>query len=147
MELRNAKYVTPSMINVEINHPELGWIPFTCIDEDAHSTQQVFARVLNGEAGEITPADPGPTEEELLQQQREQMTCSNLQGRLAMADAGVLSTVEAAIAQSDLKTQIAWDRAQYFRRLSPMVLGMQTVLGWTDERMDELFRQAVLIEA
>jgi hypothetical protein len=39
-ECRNAKYVRSdnSLIDVEINHPEFGWIPYTINDDDTDTT-------------------------------------------------------------------------------------------------------------
>jgi hypothetical protein len=34
MEYRNAKYTEFGKISCEINHPTLGWIPFTCNPDD-----------------------------------------------------------------------------------------------------------------
>ena len=40
MEYRNAKYVKSdnSLIDVEINHPEFSWIPYTISDDDTDTT-------------------------------------------------------------------------------------------------------------
>ena len=34
MEYRNAKHIGQNRIDCEINHPDRGWIPFTCDPED-----------------------------------------------------------------------------------------------------------------
>lgn len=44
MEYRNAKYNEFNTIDVEINHPEFGWIPCT-LDENDADTQDLFAEV------------------------------------------------------------------------------------------------------
>jgi hypothetical protein len=62
-----------------------------------------------------------------------------LQATRALLQAGFLDAVEAAVAAADRETQLAWAKATAFERNSPFVLGMKTVLGWTDEQVDSLF--------
>lgn len=92
------------------------------------------------------PATPEPSPEEALQAEREAMQPSRLQCRLAMIEEGVLDQAEAAVAAADQITQEAWAAAQYFRRLSPLVLGMIANLGWAEEFADDLFRLALTKE-
>lgn len=58
MNIRNAKQRASGVIDCEIEHHELGWLPYTAREDD-DSTLQVYARCLNGEAGDITD-DPFP---------------------------------------------------------------------------------------
>ena len=51
MNIRNPVRISDSIINCQLEHPEFGWIPYTSMPEG--STQQIYARILNGEAGEI----------------------------------------------------------------------------------------------
>jgi hypothetical protein len=64
-EYRNAAYIQNGWINVEINHPDMGWVPFTCDPNDSASlidTQQLFDLIeSNGDAAAYVP----PTQEEL----------------------------------------------------------------------------------
>ena len=64
-EYRNAEYISNGWINVEINHPDMGWVPFTCDPNDAASlvdTQQLFDLIeSNGDVAAYVP----PTQEEL----------------------------------------------------------------------------------
>lgn len=34
MEYRNAKYNKHGTIDCEVNHPQFGWVPFTCSKDD-----------------------------------------------------------------------------------------------------------------
>lgn len=72
---KNPQYATPdeSLIDLEWNHPEFGWIPFTASPDDVEQHgRDIHAAALAGEYGPIAPYD-GPTEEEILEQQmREQ---------------------------------------------------------------------------
>ena len=72
---------------------------------------------------------------------------SRFQARAALLGAGLLASIEAAIAQADPVAQLAWSDAQEFRRDSPTVLAISAGLGLTDEQLDELFRTASTITA
>jgi len=71
----SPKYSTPdgSTIDLMIEHPEFGWIPFTASAQDVEPLgQDLHARAVAGEFDEIAPYD-GPSEEEILADQvREQ---------------------------------------------------------------------------
>lgn len=70
-ECKNPQYAAPdnSLINVEWNHPEFGWIPFTASPDDVEQHgRDIYAAAIAGEYGPIAPYD-GPSEEELLGQQ------------------------------------------------------------------------------
>ena len=43
-----------------------------------------------------------------------------------------------------VKVVLAWNNAIQFERLSPMVAGIATALGWSDEQLDTLFEAAAL---
>ena len=51
---RNPKYNENGTIDLEINHPTLGWIPFTADknDSEAHG-RAIFQSCVNGEYGEV----------------------------------------------------------------------------------------------
>ena len=69
---------------------------------------------------------------------------SRFQARAALHQSGKLSEVEAAIAESDLFTQMAWQDAQEFRRNSPTILALGDQLGLD---LDALFIAAAQIQA
>lgn len=72
---------------------------------------------------------------------------SRFQALAALHIAGLLTSVEAAVAQADTLTQLAWANAQEFRRDSAMLLTLAATLGLTDEQLDNLFIAAAQIEA
>lgn len=61
------------------------------------------------------------------------------QAKLALYGAGLLETVEAAIAAADKATQITWNEAIEFRRDDPLINGLGKQLGLTDAQIDQLF--------
>lgn len=101
---------------------------------------------LGSEAPPV-PLLPGPTQEERLVLERENMIASRFQAKAALLQAGHLSAVEAAVANADTLTQLAWAEAVELRRASPMIATLAQAIGLSDEDVDELFRVAMQIEA
>lgn len=78
MEYRNPKFNRVGTIDVEINHPTLGWIPFTANPADPETLGRViYATLIKGDVApyEAPPPVPEPvpvkSEVELL---REELT-------------------------------------------------------------------------
>lgn len=92
------------------------------------------------------PPEPEPPEPDRAAE-RESMVCSRFQAKAALYLAGLLPAVEAAIAQADPVTQIAWAEAVEYRRNSPTILALAGAMELTDEQVDNLFRTAMQIEA
>lgn len=67
-----------------------------------------------------------------------------IQAREAIRRAGLLPQVEALIADpaTDPLTKSAWEYALSFKRQSPTILAVAQALGWTDEQLDALFKDA-----
>lgn len=68
------------------------------------------------------------------------------QAKAALLDAGLLDDIEALMADlaTDRTVVLAWNNVTEFRRLSPMVAGIASALGWSDEQLDGLFEAAAL---
>jgi hypothetical protein len=64
------------------------------------------------------------------------------EARLVLRRAGLLSAVEAWIAQADEETQIEWEFALEIRRDWPTLSNCAAILGLTEEQLDGLFIQA-----
>ena len=68
------------------------------------------------------------------------------QARLALLGAGVLATVNAAIAAmpDDLgeAARIEWEYARDVLRESPLIAGLMPALGMTEQQIDQLFMTA-----
>ena len=78
---------------------------------------------------------------------RGSITCSRFQALAALELSGKLEAAEAAVAQADRMTQLAWANAQEFRRTSPAINNLGKALGFDDEALDALFETARGIEA
>lgn len=62
MEFRNAKYINAdqTMIDLEYNHPDFGWIPFTASENDVEEhSRELFALAS---AGTVAPYVPSPSD-------------------------------------------------------------------------------------
>jgi hypothetical protein len=73
MNYRNPAYLEDGRIDCEIEHPEYGWIPFTCDPNDkgaSFDTAALFAE-MQPHAAPYTPPPP-PSDEELAATIREQ---------------------------------------------------------------------------
>jgi hypothetical protein len=70
------------------------------------------------------------------------------QAKIAMARAGLTSSVEALLNQlpADHEVRIWWDEALTFNRYSPSLLAMAEQLGLSDQALNQLFIAAAQIE-
>lgn len=74
-------------------------------------------------------------------------TISRFQARAALMQADLLATVEAAVAEADPLTQLAWAEAVEWQRSSPTINALGAALGLTEAQIDDLFRAAAAIQA
>ena len=71
MEIRNQQFNAHGTIDLEINHPQFGWIPFSASPDDveAHG-REIYAAAIAGEFGAIAPyvapVVPEPTLEQRI---------------------------------------------------------------------------------
>ena len=144
-DFREAHYVNAeqTMIDMELDHPEHGWIPITIIEEEYPELWQEV--VASGPAPYVAP--PQPTAEELLERERAGMVVSRFQAKAALLQAGLLDAAIHAVAQADPVTQLAWAEAVEYRRISPTIDAIGVALDLTDEDIDALFVAAAGIEA
>ncbi len=76
-------------------------------------------------------------------------TVSKFQAKAALSMTGRLAAVEAIMASSDTPEmyKLAWNDAQEFRRSSPVLLVLASLLGLSETDLDALFIAAAKIEA
>lgn len=67
------------------------------------------------------------------------------QARLALLQAGLLATVDAAIAAGTEADQITWEYATEVVRNSPLVVNLSASLGLSEQQLDELFTLAATL--
>ena len=71
MDYRNPIFTENGWIDCEIEHPQYGWIPFTCDPDEAHpqfDTRALFD-AMKGEAAPYVPP-PAPSDDEIAAQVR-----------------------------------------------------------------------------
>lgn len=57
MQVRNPKFNLVGTIDVEVNHEQYGWVPFTASSNDPEKYgQEIYAMAMAGAFGEIAPA-------------------------------------------------------------------------------------------
>jgi len=120
---------------------------------DANQSR-VFAFDADGSQDDYIPAGLVPITAEqanviraALLEPQPVLIVSPFQAKAALLVAGLLATVEAAIAQADPLAQLAWSEAVEFRRDSPTVASMATTLGLTEQQLDDLFTAASQVTA
>lgn len=67
------------------------------------------------------------------------------QARLALLAIGRLADVEAALAQADEATRIAWEFSIEVRRKEPVLVALGASLGFSDADLDDLFKAAAAL--
>lgn len=114
-------------------------------------TIQIITDCTTGEVIQVEIAPP--TAEQIaaaLVAKRAGMIVSMRQARLALLGAGLLSSVDAAIAGIPDVAQraaalIDWEYATEVRRVSPLVASLGPALGLDDAQIDALFEAAAAI--
>lgn len=87
--------------------------------------------------------DPAYAEyQEILTTARPYGICTPRQARLALAQAGLLSAVEARIAAAPATVRIEWEYANEIRRDWPPIADAAADLGLTEAQLDDLFALA-----
>lgn len=138
-EIRNAQYNAAGTIDVEWNHPDYGWIPFTASPDDAtEHGREIHAQALQGTVAEyVSPPAQIPQE------------VTAFKARAALANSGYLEVVTAymdTLSPNDV-SRLAWEYAQTFKRTSPTIVGLAPLLGMDDAQLDQLFIAAAQIDA
>lgn len=79
---------------------------------------------------------------------RSNMIATPFQATAALHQQGLLDDVNSLMnnPSTDPLLVIAWQKASEFKRLSPAILNVASILGWTEEQLDELFKLAVTLE-
>lgn len=133
MEFRNPVYNSIGTIDVEINHPVYGWIPFTASPDDVEQFgRDIYNEVIS--AGNIAPyVAPAPIIPDRV---------SSRQFKLQLLASGLLDQVEAWVASQSQAVQIAYANSGTFLRTEPMMQQGFTDLGYTTDQIDAFYTAA-----
>ena len=131
-------------IDLEVNHPIYGIIPFTASPDDPEGAA-IYDAALAGEYGPIAPYVEPPTPTPMVPQ-----VATRRQARQALLIAGKLAQVQPAIdAIADPlqrgMVQIEWDDSQTFERQRPTLIALATAIGMDDAELDALFTHAATL--
>lgn len=145
-EFRNAKYNRFGSIDVEFNHPQFGWIPFTATSDDVEEHgKSLYSAILS--AGNIAPYE-APTADEARAMMRP-LTPRQLRLALVRSGKSLLSVTAAldALPEGPAKeeAEIEWEYATQFNRLAPALLTIADAIGFTPSEVDALWEQALTI--
>lgn len=90
-----------------------------------------------------------PMTDEQLQDWRASAVISRMQAEIQLHREGLLEQLENIIADpaTDQEVVIAWQKSTKVRRASSTVAAISDQMGLTDERLDQMFKQAAMIEA
>lgn len=90
-----------------------------------------------------------PMTAEQLQDWRDSAVISRMQAEIQLHREGLLEQLETIIADpaTDQEVVIAWQKSTEVRRASSTVAAISDQMGLTDEHLDQMFTQAVKIEA
>lgn len=98
--------------------------------------------VIHWVVSDKTPAE----KQQYIDAWRSTTACTPFQGRMALADADLLTQVETAINAADQKTKTAWEYALEWKRTSPLIATLAAALNLSDTEVDDLFRAAIQIQ-
>ncbi len=73
------------------------------------------------------------------------VSVTRAQGRVALHNAGLLDSAEAAVAAGGKVLQITWEDATIWYRKSAMIADIADALGLTDDDVDQLFKDAAAV--
>jgi hypothetical protein len=134
-EFRNPTYNQFGSIDLEINHPQLGWMPYTASSDDPEEYgRALFAEASAGEVAPYVPLPPAIPDRVTARQ-----------FKLQLLAAGLLDQVEAWIASQSQAVQIAYNNSGTFVRDEPMMQAGFAALGFTPEQIDAFFTAAAAL--
>lgn len=151
MDYRNTAYNQFGTVDVEINHPDFGWIPFTASPDDP----EPFGRDLFAEIDHATvapyvapPAPPASVPEVISDRQFFQALA--VQGVITEAEAlaavktgdiptGMLPLVAALPEEGQFAAEMLLSGATEFKRSLPLTAAFGSAFGWTNQQIDSFW--------
>lgn len=139
MLTRNLQYANTegTLIDMEIEHPVYGWIPFTASPNDPEEHGRVlYSEAKEGKLGQIAPyVEPEPLPEPIPQ------AITLRQARLYLYHNDLLDQVEAMIA-GNKAYEIEWEYATTIERNNPLTQAIIAELGLTEAQANTMFIEA-----
>lgn len=154
MEFRNPAYTPDGRIDMEINHPSYGWIPFTASPADFEDLgRELFALAVSSNPAPYV-APPAPTAAQVLADRRANAELTRAQFCLALYRAQILTAADAISAAkggwpsafsgalsgvAGEEAEIVWGAVSTVSRTHPLLATMQAFATLTDAQVDALF--------
>lgn len=141
-------YIGPTVADESPLEPGVFLIPRYAVESAPPETVPGQRAFWDGIQWLLDPSDASLIAVIELAKWRATAVVSRFQARAALLAAGLLASVEAAVANSgNAFAQLAWADAIEFRRNSPTIAALAGLVGLTDSQIDALFLTAAEIEA
>lgn len=138
MEYRNPVFNAFGTIDCEVNHPKLGWIPFTASPDDVvEVSRDIFAEAQSSAAAYVAPS----AEDARLSM----FPLTARQIRLGLLSAGITEPQVDAALSGDPAGMIEWKYASEFKRLHPLVVSLGAAFSLTPAQIDQLWTAALTL--
>lgn len=144
MEFRNAKFTGDGRIDIEVNHPVYGWIPYTADASDSDETcRDLHAKAM--ESGNVAPHEPPSAED--ARSAMPSLTARQL--RLGLIANGIMPSQVQSVLEampegpSRESALVEWEYASSFERTHPLIASVSAGLSLTDEQVDAMWMKAV----
>lgn len=157
MNVRNPRFNALGSIDCEIEHPALGWLPFTAAEDDPEPMgRAIYAAAVAGEFGPVADHVPAPQAPPPIP-----AVISRRQLLIALAAAGFISAEEALAAaqtgavpaaiagvfellpeEQALAARITWATMTEVYREDPLISAIVAAGVATTEQVDKLFVRA-----
>ncbi|MFM6959548.1 MAG: hypothetical protein ACKOW0_00795 [Schleiferiaceae bacterium] len=147
IKARSPQHNSAGTIDMEIEHPVYGWIPFTASPDDTEPMgRDLYAQAVAGDLGpvaEYVAPPPMPTAVPKV--------VTRAQGKAALLQAGLWSPVLLYVNAIEDGTQrslaeVAVNDTTHWERSSPFLNAAAQALGLSSEQMDQLFTTASQIQ-
>lgn len=140
MAVRNVAFNAQGTIDLEVEHPTLGWIPFTASPDDPEQYgRDLYAAALTGAYGIIGAFTPPPPV--TIEQLRARASLTRMEFFTALEGIGIYDAVWAMQDDETVakNVRIMLRTASSFERLHPEFVAMAVSMGFSDADMDALF--------
>lgn len=143
IEIRNPVFSSAdnSLIDVEFDHPTLGWIPFTASSLDVEPVS-VAIHALALTMGVAPYNEPDPVPRELTPVTRRQLRLTLVRNGISLGGVEAMITAMPDGMQKD-EALIEWEDAQTFERHHPTLLLIAQGLELTPAKVDKMWLEAM----
>jgi hypothetical protein len=136
MEYRNAAYSSPTSIDMEIEHPVFGWIPFTATSDDVEENGRLLFEAARGATTPWVEPEPGPQEFPALTAKKFWKAAA-LMGVTEETVLALVNQIEDPVERLTLSVDIR--RSETFWRTDPLIAYFAPLVGLSDTEIDTMW--------